>query len=169
MAKNYDRHHLTPPHFKIGDYVWLLQRNIKTSHPSDKFDYRCLGPFKILDLREKSSFLLKLPSSLSRLHPVFHVSLLEPFIDPNNVPDRISEPIVHNMKFPNNPTFEFQPFSILERSVVIMTILYIGKILPTPKIPGFPSPTFLTLFSTFLTNSIVAILLVPTLLASCFP
>ena len=97
MAKNYNRHHLTPPHFKIGDYVWLLRRNIKTSRPSDKLNYRRLGPFKILDLRGKSSFLLKLPSSLSRLHPVFHVSLLEPFIDPNNVPDRISEPIVRNI------------------------------------------------------------------------
>ena len=28
MAKNYNHHHLTQPHFKIGDYVWLLQRNI---------------------------------------------------------------------------------------------------------------------------------------------
>ena len=78
-------------------------------------------------------------------------------------------PLFATLKFLNNPTFEVQPFSILERSVVVTTILYIGKILPTPKIPGFPSPIFLTLFSTFLTNSIVAILLVPTLLASCFP
>ena len=78
-------------------------------------------------------------------------------------------PLFATLKFPNNPTFKFQPFSILKRLVVVTTILYIGKILPTPKISGFPSPTFLTLFSTFLTNFIVAILLVPTLLASCFP
>ena len=63
-------------------------------------DYRHLSPFKILDLCGKSSFLLKLPSSLSQLHPVFHVSLLELFIDPNNIPDRISEPIVRNIEIP---------------------------------------------------------------------
>ena len=78
-------------------------------------------------------------------------------------------PLLAISKFLKNPTFKFQPLSILERSVVITSILYIGKILPTPKIPGSPSPTFLTLFFTFLTNSIVTILLVPTILASCFP
>jgi hypothetical protein len=93
MAKYYDQHHLPQPPFKIGDYVWLLRRNIKTTRPSEKLDYRRIGPFEILDQRGKSSFLLKLPPNLSRLHPIFHVSLLEPFINPNIIPDRISTSI----------------------------------------------------------------------------
>ena len=92
MAKHYNKHHLPQPSFQIGDFVWLLRRNIKTTRPSEKLDFRRLGPFKILDQRGKSSFLLKLPSTLSRLHPVFHVSLLEPFIDPNIIPDRLTDP-----------------------------------------------------------------------------
>ena len=90
MAKYYNKHHTPQPSFNVGDLVWLLRRNIKTTRPSDKLDYRRLGPFKILDQRGKSSFLLKLPPTLSRLHPVFHVSLLEPFVDPDTIPDRIT-------------------------------------------------------------------------------
>ena len=103
MAKYYDCHHIPQPNFKIGDYVWLLQRNIKTTRPSEKLDYRRLGPFKILDQRGHSSFLLKLPCSLSRLHPVFHTSLLEPFINPNIITDRIVTPTTPDIELINEP------------------------------------------------------------------
>ena len=101
MSKYYDRRHLPHPSFKVGDYVWLLRRNIKTTRPSEKLDYRRLGPFKILDQRGQSSFLLKLPSTLSRLHPVFHASLLEPYINPNIIPDRINTPVNSNIEIPD--------------------------------------------------------------------
>lgn len=35
------------PPFQIGEKVWLLRRNIKTSRPCEKLDYRRLGPFVI--------------------------------------------------------------------------------------------------------------------------
>ena len=38
--------------------------------------------------------------------PVFHVSLLEPFIDPNNIPNHISEPIAHNIEIPEEPNIQ---------------------------------------------------------------
>ena len=103
MAKYYDRQHLPQPSYKTGDYVWLLRRNIKTTRPSEKLDYRHLGPFKILDQRGQSSFLLKLPSTLSRLHPVFHTSLLEPYVNPDIIPDRISTPTVPNIQLVDEP------------------------------------------------------------------
>jgi hypothetical protein len=33
--------------FQIGDRVWLLRHNVKTTRPCDKLDYQCLGPFMI--------------------------------------------------------------------------------------------------------------------------
>ena len=40
MSKYYNHCHLPHPLFNIGDYVWLLRRNIKTMCPSKKLDYR---------------------------------------------------------------------------------------------------------------------------------
>lgn len=39
MTKYYNHRHLDTPDFKLGDYVWLLRRNIKTTRPSNKLDY----------------------------------------------------------------------------------------------------------------------------------
>jgi hypothetical protein len=95
MAKYYNQHHLAAPEFEIGSLVWLMRRNIKTTRPTVKFDYRRLGPFKILERRGLSSYLLQLPASMSRLHPVFHASLLEKYIPSSNIPDRESPTIPH--------------------------------------------------------------------------
>jgi hypothetical protein len=67
---------LPAPEFKPGDSVWLLRRNVKTMRPSDKLDAKKLGPFKIEKAIGKSAFKLQLPESV-KIHPVFHVSLLE--------------------------------------------------------------------------------------------
>ena len=80
MSKYYHQHHLTAPKFSVGDKVWLLQRSIKTTQPSDRLDYKKIEPYKILRKHSKASYLLKLPPSLKQLHPVFHVSLLEPVL-----------------------------------------------------------------------------------------
>jgi hypothetical protein len=55
-----------------------LRRNIKTKRPSDKLDHLRLGPFKIEEKLGPVSYRLKLPYSVRKLHPVFHISLLEP-------------------------------------------------------------------------------------------
>jgi len=104
MVKYYNQHHLPSPTFKVNDYVWLLCRNIKTTRPSDKLDYQQIGPFQILNQRGKTSFLLKLPASLSRLHPVFHMSLLEPYVNLNIIPDCLTTPASSNIEIPDDPT-----------------------------------------------------------------
>ncbi|KAL7280850.1 hypothetical protein ACG7TL_005794 [Trametes sanguinea] len=71
------------PHFKRDQLVWLLRRHIKTTRPSDKLDHRRLGPFPIDYPISDTAYKLRLPPYLSRLHPVFHVSLLEPYHDPS--------------------------------------------------------------------------------------
>ncbi|KNZ63149.1 uncharacterized protein VP01_11813g1, partial [Puccinia sorghi] len=69
---------LQPPTFNIGDSFWLDACNIRTTRPTPKLSKRKLGPFKIESVVLKNSFKLSLPSKWKAIHPVFHVSLLEP-------------------------------------------------------------------------------------------
>ncbi|KAI7967784.1 hypothetical protein MJO29_001061 [Puccinia striiformis f. sp. tritici] len=71
-----DRLRLKPPDFKIGDFVWLDSTNIRSTRPTKKLSEKKFGPFEIESAISKNAFRLKLPPSWSRIHPVFHVSLL---------------------------------------------------------------------------------------------
>jgi len=75
----YDTRHKEAPTFEPGDLVWLSRRHITTTRPSSKLDVKRLGPFKVLEAvgDSKLAFRLELPAQM-RIHPVFHVSLLEP-------------------------------------------------------------------------------------------
>jgi len=64
--------------FQVGDKVFLRSKNIRTLRPHKKLDHRQLGPFTIIDAWGKQAYKLNLPPRYGRLHPVFHVSLLEP-------------------------------------------------------------------------------------------
>jgi hypothetical protein len=52
--------------------------------PSNKLDYNLIGPYTILDWIGSKAYKLDLPSSI-RIHPVFHISLLE-LAQPRNEP-----------------------------------------------------------------------------------
>lgn len=69
-------------HFHEGELVLLRAKNITTSRPSKKFDARYLGPFTITKRIGKLAYRLDLPPSMARIHPVFNVSLLEPWTPP---------------------------------------------------------------------------------------
>ena len=69
---------------KKGDRVYLKRRssgqkryNTRTKRQMDKLDAQQIGPFEILEVQENDNYKLKLPPGW-RMHPVFHVSLLEP-------------------------------------------------------------------------------------------
>ena len=69
--------------FREGDMVYLHRfspgkktANIKTTRPSDKLDFKKLGPFKIKKVISEVTYELSLPEII-RIHPVFHISLLE--------------------------------------------------------------------------------------------
>jgi hypothetical protein len=89
QARYYDVKH-KPMSFQVGDQVWLSTRNIRTQRPSKKLDHRRLGPFTIEKLVGTQTYRLILPPTI-RIHPVFHVSLLEPFVA-NTFPGRVATP-----------------------------------------------------------------------------
>jgi hypothetical protein len=84
----YDANRAEPPSFEPGDLVMLLRRNLKTTRPTEKLNFRKLGPFKILKKLSSNAYKLNLPASMSRLHPVFNINLLEPYVSPSNYPGR---------------------------------------------------------------------------------
>ena len=79
-----------PHKFQINDKVMLSRRNIRTNRPSEKLDMVWIGPFTIVEQINDASVRLDLPDSL-RIHPVFHVSLLEPYVS-NTIPNRVVAP-----------------------------------------------------------------------------
>jgi len=76
----YDLHRKPDSNVQSGDIVWLLPRNIKTTRPSKKLDYKTIGPFKILAKIATSAYKLALPHSMA-IYNTFHISLLEPYQD----------------------------------------------------------------------------------------
>jgi hypothetical protein len=72
--------------FKVGDMVWLSTKNVRTTRPSKKLDYKRLGPFPITRQINPVAFELSLPADF-RIHNVFHASLLSPFVA-NTIPGR---------------------------------------------------------------------------------
>ena len=83
------------PDFVIRDKVFVKSDHIHTTRPSKKLVEKYLGPFEIIAQAGTHSFTLRLPSSMRVIHPVFHVSMLEPST-PNLFPAReaIPEPPV---------------------------------------------------------------------------
>jgi hypothetical protein len=80
--------------FKIGDQVMLSTKNLKLpSTHSRKLSPKWVGPFEIIRQKHKDSFELDLDGKF-KIHPVFHVNLLKPWIDNNDTefPDRHQDP-----------------------------------------------------------------------------
>lgn len=76
MKTQFNKQVRDTPNWKVGDHVWLNGRNISTTRPSPKLDYRWLGPFPIKQKISNSAYKLTLPLSMKNVHPVFHVSIL---------------------------------------------------------------------------------------------
>ncbi|MBW0502946.1 hypothetical protein O181_042661 [Austropuccinia psidii MF-1] len=81
----------SPPVFNPGDMLWLSSKNIKLTRPTKKLPERWLGPFPILKKVRTHAYHLKLPSQWKFIHPVFHISHLEP-VNTSTIPNRHQEP-----------------------------------------------------------------------------
>jgi len=79
------------PDFKVGKQVYVKAKYFRSTRPSKKLSEKNLGPYTIIAQVGSLSFTLRLPDSMRAVHPVFHVSQLEPAI-PNTIPDQIQPP-----------------------------------------------------------------------------
>ena len=78
MRKYYDRKATDQPTINIGELVMLNAKNIRTKRPSKKLSPKLYGPFKVLETKGNRAYKLEI-SPRWKIHPVFHVSLLEPY------------------------------------------------------------------------------------------
>ena len=78
MKKYYHRKATEQPSIEVGDLVMLNVKNIGTKRPSKKPSPKLYGLFKILEKKGSQAYKLEI-SPRWKIHPLFHVSLLEPY------------------------------------------------------------------------------------------
>ena len=62
-----------------GDKVYVSSRHIKSFRPKKKLDWKYFGPGTVIEKINDVAYRVDLPGT-PNIHPVFHVSLLEPFV-----------------------------------------------------------------------------------------
>ena len=77
-AKYYKCKREPAPVFQPGDKVYLDASHIQTAHPSKKLSHQNLGPYTVKSAKGSHAYHVKLPHSMSCLHPVFPVVKLTP-------------------------------------------------------------------------------------------
>ena len=121
QAKYYDAKHKRVE-YQVGDKVWLLSQNIHTERPNKKLDWKRFGPYPIIERIGTQSYKLQLPPSM-KIHPVFHISLLERFIE-SDIPGRIQPPsppvIIKNQ-------IEYEVEDILDSKILRKRLFYLIK------------------------------------------
>ena len=76
--KSTDAQCFPAPGFKVGDKVFVKAQFFQTTWPSKKLSKKYLGPYEIISQSGTLLFTLCLQESMRSVHPVFHVSMLEP-------------------------------------------------------------------------------------------
>ena len=99
-----DAKHTPAPDFVVGDQVYVKAKYFRLTRPSKKLSEKNLGPYTIIAQVGSLSFTLCLPDSMHAVHPVFHVSQLEPAI-PNTISNR-NQPPLPPVEVDSEPEFE---------------------------------------------------------------
>ena len=86
-----DKNRIPLLNFKVGDKVYVKAKFFRTTRPTKKLTEKYLGPYEIIAQAGPLSFTLWLPDSMHAIHPIFHVSMLEPST-PNSIPKCIQPP-----------------------------------------------------------------------------
>ena len=101
-----------PLEFEVGDHVFLKvmpKRGVVRFDKCGKLSPRFIGPFEILERVDTVAYRLALPPSMSGVHEVFHVSMLQKYTpDPAHVVDW------GQIEVDTDGTFEKGPVCILE-------------------------------------------------------
>ena len=91
QAKTYNKKH-QPQTFREGDLMMLSAKNLKIKKPNRKLSDKAVDPFRIRACICKQAYRLAMPHTY-RIHPVFHVSLLELYKQRANDPDLPEYPL----------------------------------------------------------------------------
>ena len=101
-----------PLEFEVGDHVFLKvmpKRGVVRFGKRGKLSTRFIGPFEILERIGTAAYRLALPSSMTGVHEVFHVSMLRKYtLDPAHVVDW------RQIEVDTDGTFEDGPVCILD-------------------------------------------------------
>src|SRR5260221_8695782 len=76
--KNVDKHRVEVPELNIGDQAYVKAKFFRTRRPSKKLSEKNLGPYDVIGKPGTHSITLHLPCQFHSVHPVFHMSQLEP-------------------------------------------------------------------------------------------
>src|SRR5258707_13169719 len=80
-----DEHRSPAPLLKIGDRVYVKAKYFCTTRLSKKLSEKNLGPYEVIAIPRSHSFTLCLLDHFCSVHPVFHISQLEP-VQPDPFP-----------------------------------------------------------------------------------
>jgi len=86
-----DTRRMPPPDFTLGESAYVREKYFCTRRPTKKLAEKYLGPYELIAQVGTHSFTLRLPEELRSVHPVFHVSMLEPHT-PSTTPNRTELP-----------------------------------------------------------------------------
>ena len=90
-----------------------------------KLNSRYIGPFRILERIGPVAYRLELPSELSRIHNVFHVSMLNKYVsDPSHI---LGTPPI---ELEEDLYFEVQPVAIIDQKMKQLR----SKVIPMVKV-----------------------------------
>jgi hypothetical protein len=91
--KTADSHRIATPDFQIGQQVYVKAKYFRTTRPTKKLAEKYLGPYEIITHPGTHSITLRLPDAMRTVHPVFHLSMIEPFT-PSTIPNRTQDPLL---------------------------------------------------------------------------
>ena len=81
MKKQFNKKRRNPQGLKVGDNVWLENKNIHLNRPSKKLDNKRYGPFRISKDIGLEAFQLELPERWM-IHNIFNENMLTQCLEP---------------------------------------------------------------------------------------
>ncbi|XP_073361660.1 uncharacterized protein [Aegilops tauschii subsp. strangulata] len=105
--------------FRVGDHVYLRVTPLKGTqsiHVKGKLAPRYIGPFKITERRGEVAYQLELPTELSDVQNIFHVSQLRKCLQVPDKPDLYKDVDHQAIDLQPNLTYRERPICILDEA-----------------------------------------------------